>query len=582
MEADFKVPSSVPQDLLLIQELVALPKTQTKERPSANSSDDSIESSGSEVDSEDEVQADLLKDDEEMPGSDPSDSSDSDSDSDADSDSNTSIAAGSEKATHKEIKREDSETKRPRKDADDDDEEAGDAAPAAYVHTVNEVVEPTIVAPVIEKIGPDDPLELLGHISRIIGNVVIIEGTTGKPLSAAANPRTLDAETLLVLEDRSVLGHIYETFGPTSAPLYQVRFGSAFPLDPARVYIGRDVFHVPTWSNFVFMEALQRMKGSDASNMHDEEPAEDELEFSDDEQEVAARRERKNKRARSASLSRPHRDDSSDIPAYSANPYDAHGPYDDGYGVAGPSRPPPMPYDDPYAESPTVQDVQTEDVPSGGSFENRGPSSYNGAAGRPPRGRGRGRGRGRDGPDMRGRDRGRGGRRRGSGQYGDRGPGWGGGDRMATAHPPKHETYDRQVSNSSSSPSGLPATNVAMGQQPYESYNHGYSQYGGQGYHNASGYGQQMNFVEPHINPLFAAAAFGMPVMPGANMNGGGGYMHHPGQAQQQQQQQYNGGQQYDSQGYFHQTEMQRQGHGSGNWDQQWTRSGEHEDAGGQ
>ena len=47
---------------------------------------------------------------------------------------------------------------------------------------------------------------------------------------------------------------------------------------------------MPTRSNFVFLSQLKRLKGSDASNVHDEEPPEDELEFSDDEAEAAHKR----------------------------------------------------------------------------------------------------------------------------------------------------------------------------------------------------------------------------------------------------------------------------------------------------
>ena len=38
------------------------------------------------------------------------------------------------------------------------------------------------------------------------------------------------------------------------------------------------------------MRQLRQFKGSDASNVHDEEPGEDEIEFSDDEQEAAHKR----------------------------------------------------------------------------------------------------------------------------------------------------------------------------------------------------------------------------------------------------------------------------------------------------
>lgn len=89
---------------------------------------------------------------------------------------------------------------------------------------------------------------------------------------------------------------IYETFGPTTQPLYQVKFNtSTHPLDPARVRVGREVFHVPARSRFVFVNQIKAIKGSDASNVHDEEPAEDEVEFSDDEAEAAFKSRMKRK-----------------------------------------------------------------------------------------------------------------------------------------------------------------------------------------------------------------------------------------------------------------------------------------------
>jgi hypothetical protein len=50
--------------------------------------------------------------------------------------------------------------------------------------------------------------------------------------------------------------------------------------------VSRPIFHVPTRSNYVFLAELAILRGSDASNVHDEEPAEYELEFSDDEAEA--------------------------------------------------------------------------------------------------------------------------------------------------------------------------------------------------------------------------------------------------------------------------------------------------------
>lgn len=69
--------------------------------------------------------------------------------------------------------------------------------------------------------------------------------------------------------------------------MYQIKFTAAYPVDMEKVQVGRSVYHVPNWSHYVFVQQLRHYKGSDASNVHDEEPGEDELEFSDDEQEAA-------------------------------------------------------------------------------------------------------------------------------------------------------------------------------------------------------------------------------------------------------------------------------------------------------
>lgn len=52
------------------------------------------------------------------------------------------------------------------------------------------------------------------------------------------------------------------------------------------------MYHVPNRSKFIFPSQLTRFKGSDASNVHDEEIGEDEVEFSDDEAEAAYKRQR--------------------------------------------------------------------------------------------------------------------------------------------------------------------------------------------------------------------------------------------------------------------------------------------------
>ena len=192
----------------------------------------------------------------------------------------------------------------------------------------------------------------------------------------------------------------------------------------------------------MFVSQIKALRGSDASNVHDEEPADDELEFSDDEAEAAYRSHLKRKcgffpfhfryltfmflrrgesRSRSVISSRQStpnpsqmRDqDLADEMYLSRNAYDAHGPYDvDFDSVAGPSRPPPIPYDDPYGDDYTSPAAEPSSISSSSSFNSKpfhGRSSGSGRGydrgGHHGRGRGRGRGRDRGGQ----RDRGRGG-----------------------------------------------------------------------------------------------------------------------------------------------------------------------------
>ncbi|KAF9650286.1 NAF1-domain-containing protein [Thelephora ganbajun] len=386
----FKVLSLIPQDLLLIHDLVGgeLPQASSSSRNQAaktnnlsvastaesgegdmdsiasSSSEGSLEEEGDvdmlkadvplkeEVDSgansEEEVEAGLLDGDE---GDSSPENSDSDtSDSDSDSDDSSVIEEFSPAKTRELLD-----------SIDDEDGEGG--GPGGRPITVHEVLNEDVAIPDIAEVDPKETLERVGEILSVLQDrIVIVKGLTSQMVGYAPD-RVLDIETLLVFEDRKVLGYIHETFGPTHQPLYQVRFNDKFPLDKERAQISRPIFHVPGRSNFVFVEKLKLAKGSDASNAHDEEPGEDEVEFSDDEQEAAYKRMLKERRSgsRATTPSTPARRNYEyfeDTFKGSNNPYDEHGAYDTNYG-AGPSRPPPIPYDDPYSDSFTS-------IPTGG------------------------------------------------------------------------------------------------------------------------------------------------------------------------------------------------------------------------
>jgi H/ACA ribonucleoprotein complex non-core subunit NAF1 len=222
----FKVPPNIPQDLLLIQSIVGtVPPVQQQSKPIAKAveaeQDSDIESSGSETDSEDEIEAQLVADVEDN-GEEPSsyatllshffylwltlyhrhekvDTSSSDSDSDSDSD--TSSSEEEDQPHRKQNNKAEAE------DLELDDEDSGPAATTqSYFHTKNEIVEANIIVPDIEEVGTDERLERVGEIMTIMDNVVVVRGDA-TDLSRATD-RALDSDTLLVFEDRKVLGYV--------------------------------------------------------------------------------------------------------------------------------------------------------------------------------------------------------------------------------------------------------------------------------------------------------------------------------------------------------------------------------------
>ena len=169
----------------------------------------------------------------------------------------------------------------------------------------------------------------------------------------------------------------------------------------------------------------------------------------------------------------------------SRNAYDAYGPYDvDFDSAAGPSRPLPTPYDDPYGDDYTAPVAEPSTITSAPSIDST-----------PSFGRSSGIGRGYDRGGHRGRGRGRG-RERG-GQR-DRGRG-GNGYRSPQQHmeTPTVEFNDLQRNGNSW------GYNHMQSQAQFQPQ-YGYLQQIQQAY-------MQAPHVQPHINPRFASA-FGVAI----------------------------------------------------------------------
>ncbi|CDR88490.1 related to NAF1-nuclear assembly factor [Sporisorium scitamineum] len=199
---------------------------------------------------------------------------------------------------------------------DYDDEEGGGPSDSTAPATKNEILAPEFEQPAIQQVteAEKQTLRKLGKVHSIVDSVVVVEQDVqqsqpaeGSSANAASVPvdstgrqgerqgeySVLDTGSLLCFEDGKVLGLVFETFGSIHNPMYSIRFASAAAIDRQLTQKGKVVFYLPSQSTYVLTQLLRSMKGSDASNMWDEEVAEDEIDYSDDEQEAEAKRRAK-------------------------------------------------------------------------------------------------------------------------------------------------------------------------------------------------------------------------------------------------------------------------------------------------
>lgn len=172
------------------------------------------------------------------------------------------------------------------------DDEGGDRAgkaPGGPLRTKNELPDEIIPKPDVT-ITPGMKVNELGAIEHIVENIILVKAkTTGEY-------QVLDTGSVLCTAERVVLGAVAETIGKVLQPMYTVHFTSSEEIKELNLEVGTKIFYPVDHASFVFTEPLKAVKGSDASNFHDEEIGDDEMEFSDDEKEAEYKRSLKNKK----------------------------------------------------------------------------------------------------------------------------------------------------------------------------------------------------------------------------------------------------------------------------------------------
>ncbi|KAK5115725.1 hypothetical protein LTR62_000814 [Meristemomyces frigidus] len=169
---------------------------------------------------------------------------------------------------------------------DDEDGKKNGAGADHQPRTQNEQKEQVVPKPDVV-VTEDMKITELGSVERAVENMLLIKGFT------PGEYQVLESGSVLCNEKREVIGVVMETLGRVQEPLYSVAFTNAKEIEDAGLEYGVKVYYVDSHSTFVFTQPLKNLKGTDASNLHDEEVGEDEMEFSDDEAEAEYKRAKK-------------------------------------------------------------------------------------------------------------------------------------------------------------------------------------------------------------------------------------------------------------------------------------------------
>ncbi|KAK3307366.1 Gar1/Naf1 RNA binding region-domain-containing protein [Chaetomium strumarium] len=239
--------------------------------------------------------------------------------------------------------------------ADGDGEGDGDGAgksrgAGSVLRTKNEMPEEVLPKPEVT-ITPEMKIEPLGTIETILENIVVIKSQT------PGEVQVIEVGSVVCKEDRTVIGALSDVWGNVKDPRYTLMFAEEDEIKELGLAVGMPVYYSVEHAQYVFTQPLKEVKGTDASNLHDEEVAADEMEFSDDEKEAEYKRQQKMKKrggkggrgGREQSIATSHTMSPRQGPGASLNyDDDEDGPYrplarPPGYGQGGPSSLPNLP-----------------------------------------------------------------------------------------------------------------------------------------------------------------------------------------------------------------------------------------------
>lgn len=156
------------------------------------------------------------------------------------------------------------------------------------IFSKNEIVDEIVpTLPETYFLSQNALIEPLGKIVCCVERSVVISGFHSGEF------RVLKDNSILCLENRTIIGPLFEVFGKIQNPFYRIKFNSDAEYNKFTDSVGKEVYYVVDDSHFISVIDLKTDKGTDASNHDDEELSADHQEFSDDEEEQKFKQKKK-------------------------------------------------------------------------------------------------------------------------------------------------------------------------------------------------------------------------------------------------------------------------------------------------
>ena len=165
-----------------------------------------------------------------------------------------------------------------------------------YTGTFHEILEEKRTMPIPIKLNLKDEITFFGQINSIIENNKITVNNNNENinfLNSNNNNNILDLDNIIYLENKEAFGFVDDVIGNIDNPIYIIKIYPNLIKNGMKINVGDKLFYCNNKCKIFNKLNLVGKKGCDASNAFDEEIAENEKDFSDDEEEKNAKKKKK-------------------------------------------------------------------------------------------------------------------------------------------------------------------------------------------------------------------------------------------------------------------------------------------------